>query len=118
MQRTLFFFRRQLSEALAKKVDSSTYLSSSTVAVNVDEPPVNEDLANSKPEENAIRSDSKKRNTTEKSNIETNINSNANNNVETQRRETKKKSEIDSRTIQTEHNGKKDQNKSQKIVIL
>ena len=48
-----------------------------------------------------------------------NFNSNANNNnVERQRRKTEKKSESDSRTTRTEHIGKKDQNKSQKIVIL
>ena len=43
----LTFLRRQrLSEkALPKKVNTFAYLSSSTVAVNVDVPPVNEDLA-------------------------------------------------------------------------
>ena len=113
------FLRRQLSETLAKKVDTSTYLSSSIVAVNADQqPPANEDLANSKPEESAIRSDIKKENTKEKSNIETNVNSNANNNVERQRRETEKKSESDSKKVRTEHNDKKNQNKSQEIVIL
>ena len=45
-------------------------------------------------------------------------NNSANNNVERQRRETEKKSEIDLRTIRTEHKCKKDQNKSQKIAIL
>ena len=112
------FLRRQLSEALAKKVDTSAYLSTSTIAVNADEPPVNGDLVNSKPEESAIRSDSKKTNTKEKSNTETNVNSNASNNIERQKRETENKNESPSRAIQTEHNGKKDQNKSQKIVIL
>ena len=48
-------------------MDTSDYLSSCTVAVNADEPPVNGDLVNSKPEESAIRSDSKKGNTKEKS---------------------------------------------------
>ena len=48
------FLRRQLSEALAKKVDTSAYLSTSTIAVNADEPPVNGDLVNSKPDESAI----------------------------------------------------------------
>ena len=33
------FLRRQLREALAKKVDTSAYLSASTIAVNADEPP-------------------------------------------------------------------------------
>ena len=80
------FLRRQLSEALAIKVDTSSYLSSSTVAVNADESHVNEDLANPKPEESAICSDRKKKNTKEKSNTERNINSNANCNVEIQRR--------------------------------
>ena len=113
------FLRRQLSETLPKKVDTSTYLSSSIVAVNADEqPPVNEDLANSKPEESAVHSDIKKENTKENSNIETNVNSNANNNVERQRRETEKKSESDSKKARTEHNGKKNQIKSQEIVIL
>ena len=54
------FIRKQLSEALAQKVDTSAYLSICTVAVNADEPPVNGDLVNSKPEESAIRSDSKR----------------------------------------------------------
>ena len=40
-----------------------------------------------------------------------NVNSNANNNVVRQRRETEKKSESDSRMLGTEHNGKKDNNK-------
>ena len=75
------FLRIQLSETLAKKVNTWNYLSSSTVAVNADEPPVNEDLANSKPEESAKRCESKEKNNKEKSNIETNVNSNANNNV-------------------------------------
>ena len=98
-QDEITFLRRQLSEALAKKVDTSAYLSTSTIAVNADEPPVNGDLVNSKPEESAIRSDSKKTNTKEKSNTETNVNSNASNNIETQRRETEKKNESASRTI-------------------
>ena len=38
--------------------------------------------------------------------------------TEIQRRETEKKNERASRTIRTEYNGNKDQNKSQKIVIL
>ena len=103
---------RQLSEALAKKVDTSAYLSTSTIAVNADEPPVNGDLLNSKPEENAIRIYSKKTNPKEKSNTEMNVNSNASNNIERQRRETEKKNESSSRTIRSEYNGKKDQNKS------
>ena len=53
-------FRRQLSEALAEKVDTSAYLSCSTVAVNADEPPVNKDLANLELEECATCGDSKK----------------------------------------------------------
>ena len=117
-QDEITFLRRQLSEALAKKVDTPAYLSTSTVAVNADEPPVNGGLVNSKPEESAIRSDNKKTNTKEKSNTETNVNSNASNNREIQRRETEKKNERAARTIRTEYNGKKDQNKSQKIVIL
>ena len=117
-QDEITFLRRQLSEALAKKVDTSAYLSTSTIAVNADEPPVNGDLVNSKPEESAIRSDSKKTNTKEKPNTETNVNSNASNNIERQKGETEKKNESASRTIRTEYNGKKDQNKSQKIVIL
>ena len=59
-QDEITFLRRQLSEALAKKVDTSAYLSTSTVAVNADEPPVNGDLVNLKPEESAIRRDNKK----------------------------------------------------------
>ena len=39
-QDEITFLRRQLSEALAKKVDTSAYLSTSTIAVNADEPPV------------------------------------------------------------------------------
>ena len=46
-----------------------------------------------------------------------NVNSNANNNVVRQRRETEKKSESDSRMLGTEHNGKKYNNKREKIVI-
>ena len=91
------FLRRQLSDALVKKVDHSAYLSSDTVAVNADQPPVNEDLADPKPEK--IRSESKKNNTKEKSNTETNINSNVNNYVESKIRDTEKKSESDSRMI-------------------
>ena len=87
-QDEIAFLRRQLSGALAKKVDTSAYLSTSNVAVNANKPPVNGDLVSSKPEESAIRSDSKKTNTKEKSNTETNINSNASNNREIQRRET------------------------------
>ena len=49
-QDKITFLRRQLSEVLAKKVDTSAYLSTSTIAVNADEPPVNGDLVNSKPE--------------------------------------------------------------------
>ena len=60
----------------------------------------------------------KETNTKEKSSTETKVNSNASNNVERQRREAEKKNESASRTIRTEYNGKKDQNKSQKIVIL
>ena len=82
------FIRRQLSEALVKKVNTSADLSSSIAAVNVDEPPGNWDLTNAKPEESAIRSDSKKKDTKEKSNTETKVNSNANNNVERQKIET------------------------------
>ena len=89
-QDEITFLRRQLSEALAKKVDTSAYLSTSTIAVNADEPPVNGDLVNSKPEESTIRSDSKKTNNKEKANTETNVNTNASNNIERQRRETKK----------------------------
>ena len=111
-QDEITFLRRQLSEALAKKVDTSAYLSTSTIAVNADELPVNGDLVNSKPEESAIRSDSKKTNTKEKPNTETNVNSNASNNIERQKRETEKKNESSSRTIRTEYNGRKDQNKS------
>ena len=57
------FLHIQLSEALAKQVDIAAYPARSTVGVNVDEPPVNEDQANTKPEESLIRSDSKKKNT-------------------------------------------------------
>ena len=85
------FLPRQLSEALAKKVDTSASLSTSTIAVIADEPPVNGDVVNSKREEGAIRSGSKKTNTKQKSNTETNVNSNASNNIERQRRETEKK---------------------------
>ena len=53
-QDEITFLCRQLSEALAKKVDTSAYLSSGTIAVNADEPPVNGDLVNSKPDESAI----------------------------------------------------------------
>ena len=84
------FLCRQLSEALAKKVDTFTYLSSSTFTVNADEAPVDEDLANSKPEESAIRSDSK-RQALKKNQTETTANSNASNNIERQRRDRKEK---------------------------
>ena len=97
---------------------TSVYLSSTTVAFNADKPPANGDLVNSKPEESAIRSNSKKTNTKEKSSTEMNVNTNASNNVERQRRETEKKNESASRKTRIEYNGKKDQNKSQKIVIL
>ena len=79
---------------LVKKVDTSTCLFSSTAAVNADKAPVNEDLSNSKSEESAIRRDSKKKNSKEKPNIETNVNLNPNNNAERQRRETEKKTEM------------------------
>ena len=49
-QDEITYLRRKLSEALAKKVDTSAYLSTSTIAVNADEPPVTGDLVNSKPE--------------------------------------------------------------------
>ena len=117
-QDEITFLRRQLREALAKKVDTSAYLSSSTAAVTADEPSVNGDLVNSKPEESTTRSDSKKTHTKEKSSTETNLNSNASNKAERQRRETEKKNEVAWRTIQREYSGKRDQNKSQKIVIL
>ena len=116
-QDEITFLHRQLSEALAKKVDTSAYLPTSTVAVNAHEPPVNGDLVSSKPEESVIRSDNKK-NTKEKSNTETNVNPNASNNIETQTIKTEKKNESALGTIRTEYNSKKDQNKSQKIVIL
>ena len=45
-QDEITFLCRQLSEALAKKVDTFTYLSTSTIAVNADESPVNRDLVN------------------------------------------------------------------------
>ena len=113
------FLCRQLREDVAKKVDISAHLSNITVAGNADKAPVNRNLANSKPDESAISSESKKKNTKEKSNTETTVNSNANNNVERQKRETEKKSKSDSRIIiQTENNGKRNQNKSQKIMIL
>ena len=48
-----------------------------------------EDLVNSKPEESAIRSDSKRANTKKKSNTETNVNSDGSNNIERQRRDRK-----------------------------
>ena len=117
-QDEITFLRRQQSEALAKKVDTPAYLSTSTAAVNADEPPVNGGLVNSKPEVSAIRSDNKKTNIKEKSNTETNVNSNASNNREIQRRKIEKKNERAARMIRTEYNGKEDENKSQKIVIL
>ena len=58
-----------------------------------------------------------KRQKLRKNKAETNINSNASNNIERQRRETEKKNESASRSIRTEYNGKKDHSKSQKIVI-
>ena len=67
-QDEITYLRRKLSEALAKKVDTSAYLSTSTIAVNADEPPVTGDLVNSKPEESARHSDSKRANTKEESN--------------------------------------------------
>ena len=90
-QDEITFLRRQLSEALAKKVDTSAYVSTSTIAVNADEPSVNGDLVNSKPEESAIRIYSKRTNTKEKSDTETNVNSNASNNIERQKRDRKEK---------------------------
>ena len=45
----IMFLRKQLREALAKKVDTSAYLSSGTVAANADESPVKEDPTNPKP---------------------------------------------------------------------
>ena len=72
-QDEITFLRRQLSEALAKTVDTSAYLSTCTIAVNADESPVNGDLVNLKSEENATRIDSKKINTKGKSNTETNV---------------------------------------------
>ena len=83
-------------------VDTPAYLSTSTAAVNADEPPVNGGLVNSKPEESAIRSDNRKTNTKEKSNTETNVNSIANNNREIQRRKPGKKNERAASTIRTE----------------
>ena len=59
-QDEITFLYRQLSEALAKKVNTPAYFSTSTVAVNADEPPVNGHLVNPKPEESAIRSDNQK----------------------------------------------------------
>ena len=43
-QDEITFLRKQLTGALAKKVNTSAYLSSSTILVNADEPPVNGDL--------------------------------------------------------------------------
>ena len=65
-QDEITFLYRQLSEALAKKVNTPAYFSTSTVAVNADEPPVNGHLVNPKPEESAIRSDNKKKQTLRK----------------------------------------------------
>ena len=96
----IIFLRRQLSKALAKKVDISTYLFSGSVAVNVDEPTVNEDPENSKHEKSVIRSNTKNINIKEKSNMDSKVNSNTNNNVGRQRRETEKKSENHLRMIQ------------------
>ena len=100
-QDEITFLCRQLSEALVKKVDTSAYLSTSTIIVNADEPPVNRDMVNSKPEEVQYAATAKKTNTKEKSNqnTETNINSNARNNIERQRRKIEKKNESASRTI-------------------
>ena len=84
------FLRKQLSEALAKKVDTSVYLSTSAIAVNADEPPVNGDLVNSKPEESTKRSESKNTNTKEKSNAETNVNSNTSNKEDKEDRQKRK----------------------------
>ena len=89
-QDEITYLRIKLSEALT-----------STIAVNADEPPVTGDLVNSKPEESAMCSDSKRTNTKEESNTEMSINSNANNNTERQRRETEKKNESASGTIRT-----------------
>ena len=111
------FLRRQLSRALVKKVDISTYLFSSSVAVNVDEPTVNEDLENSKHEESVIRSNTNNKNTKQKSKIDTKVNSNTNNNVGRQRTETEKKGESHSKIIHKYIN-MKDKYKSQKIMIL
>ena len=52
------------------------------MAANADESPVNRDLVKSKPEGSAIRSDSKKAKTKEKSSVEANVNSDASNNIE------------------------------------
>ena len=67
---------------MSKEVNTSAYLSISTIAINADEPSVNRDLVNSKPKESAIHGDSKKTTTKEKSNTETNIKSNASNSIE------------------------------------
>ena len=96
----IMFLRRQLSKALAKKVDISTYIFSSSVAVNVDEGTENEDPENSKHEKSVIRSNTKNINIKEKSNMDSKVNSNTNNNVGRQRRETEKKSENHLRMIQ------------------
>ena len=112
-QDEITFLRRQVSEALAKKVDTPDYLSNSTVAVNPDEPPVNGDLVNSELEESAICSDSEKTNTKEKSNTETNVNSNANNNIERQRKMKTSREQYEKNITV-----RKIKNESQTILIL
>ena len=103
--------------ATSRHLSFEAHPSSSTIACNVDQPPANENQANAKPEESATRSESKKKNTKEKSHTETNGKSKADNNVDKQR-ETEKKSESNSRTIRKEQYGKKNQNKSQRVVTL
>ena len=88
------FLHRKLSEVLAKQVNTSAYPSSSTVTVNVDEPPVKEDQANPKSEKIAVGSDSKKKKTKEKPNTETKDNSKTNNNVERQKKRQKRKIKV------------------------
>ena len=94
----------QVSKITKCKVDTSAYLSSSTAAVNADEPPVHGDLVNSKSVESAIRNDSKKIDTKGKSNTEMKVNSNTNNNVETKKRQERKNKAPRERY---EENGKK-----------
>ena len=55
VQDEITFLRRQLSEALAKKIDTSAYISTSTIVVNADEPLANGDLVNSKPETQKVQ---------------------------------------------------------------